>query len=205
MGKPLQGVEVKIAPDGEILMRGPNIMKEYYKNPTATAEVLDADGWFHSGDVGALDGDGYLHITDRKKDIIVTAGGKNIAPQNLENTLKTFPLVSQAMVYGDKRPYLVALICVAEEAGRKLLADQGIQVGSYAELVKRPELRAAMQQVVDAVNAQQPPYSTLKAFAIMDQDFTQESGELTPTLKVKRKVCTQKYAQALEGLYQPRA
>jgi long-chain acyl-CoA synthetase len=202
VGPALPGTEIKIAQDGEILVRGPCVMKGYYKNPTATAEVIEPDGWFHTGDIGELDADGSLRITDRKKDIIVTAGGKNVAPQNIENTLKTFPLISQAMVYGDKRPYLVVLITVAEDMARRTLKDKGIEAGSYAELGKRPELRAAVQEIIGKVNAEQPPYSSLKKFEIMEQDFTQESGELTPTLKVKRKHCSQKYAAIIDKLYE---
>jgi long-chain acyl-CoA synthetase len=202
VGPPVPGTEIRIANDGEILIRGPGVMKGYFKNPAATAEALEPDGWFHSGDIGELDVDGYLRITDRKKDIIVTAGGKNVAPQNLENLLKTFPLVSQAMVYGDKRKYLTVLICVNEEAARKLLADKGAPApATYAELVQRPEIKQEVQRILDQVNAAQPSYSTLKRFAIMDHDFTQESGELTPTLKVKRKFATQKYKAVLDALY----
>jgi len=138
VGPPLPGTEVRIAPDGEILLRGPGVMKGYFKNEEATTEVLAADGWFHTGDIGEVDADGFVRITDRKKDIIVTAGGKNVAPQNLENTLKTFPLISQAIVHGDQRKYLVVLLTVAEEPARKLLADQGVTAGSYAEC--RPSL-----------------------------------------------------------------
>jgi long-chain acyl-CoA synthetase len=202
VGPALPGQEVKIASDGEILIRGPNLMKGYYKNPTATAEVLEPDGWFHSGDIGEKDDDGYVRITDRKKDIIVTAGGKNVAPQNIENTLKTFPLVSQAMVYGDKRPYLVVLITVAEEAAKKLLAEKGVQAGAYSEFAKRPEIRTAMQEIISKVNTELPPYSSLKKFEIMEADFTQETGELTPTLKVKRKFASQKYAALIDKLYE---
>lgn len=201
VGPAFPGTEVKIASDGEILIRGPGVMKGYYRNPAATADVLEADGWFHSGDIGEIDAQGYLKITDRKKDIIVTAGGKNVAPQNLENSLKTFAIVSQAMVYGDKRPYLTALITVGEEAAKKLLADKGVNVTDYAEIAKRPEVRDAVQAAVAAVNAEQPPYNTIKKFEILDRDFSQETGELTPTLKVKRKVCTQKFKAVLDGMY----
>jgi len=201
VGPPVPGTEIRIASDGEILVRGGGVMKGYFKNPAATAEVLEPDGWFHSGDIGELDSDGFLRITDRKKDIIVTAGGKNVAPQNLENLLKTFPLISQAMVHGDKRKYLVVLICISEEPARKLLADKGVSGLSYAEMSKRDEIRAAVQSIVDQVNSEQPPYSTLKRFGIVDREFTQESGELTPTLKVKRKVTTQKYKSMLDSLY----
>jgi long-chain acyl-CoA synthetase len=202
VGPPMPGTEVKIAPDGEILIRGPCVMKGYYKNEAATKEALDAEGWFHSGDIGELDADNYVRITDRKKDIIVTAGGKNVAPQNLENTLKNFPLISQAMVYGDQRPFLVVLITVAEDPAKKVLQDKGVTPGSYAEMSKRPEIREAVQDIINKVNAEQPPYSTMKKFHVMDADFTQESGELTPTLKVKRKFASQKYKAIIDGLYE---
>jgi long-chain acyl-CoA synthetase len=201
VGLPFAGSQVRIADDGEVLIRGPHIMKGYYRNEAATAEAIDQDGWFHSGDIGTIDAQGLVRITDRKKDIIVTAGGKNVAPQNLENLLKTWPIVSSAMVYGDRRPYLTALICVNEERARALLEKAQVKAGSYAELAKRPEIRAAVQEAISAINAQQPPYNTLKKFDLVDHDFTQESGELTPTLKVKRKFCTQKYAALLDGMY----
>ena len=202
VGPPMPGCEVKIASDGEILMRGPNIMKGYYNAPEATREMNEPDGWLHSGDIGEIDPSGFVRITDRKKDIIVTAGGKNVAPQNLENSLKTFPLISQAMVHGDKRKYLSVLITVNEETARKLLQDQGLTPpASYSDVAARPEIRAAVQKVLDAMNAHEPPYNQLKRFYVMDHDFTQESGDLTPTLKVKRKACTQRYQAILDGLY----
>jgi long-chain acyl-CoA synthetase len=193
---------VKIAPDGEFLSRGPGVMKGYYKNDAATAADLEADGWYHSGDIGEVDVDGYVRITDRKKDIIVTAGGKNVAPQNIEGALKTFPLVSQAVVHGDQRQFLVALLTVAEEPARKLLTEKGVTPGTYADICRRPEIRAALQEVIDKVNAELPSYSTLKRFAVMESDFTQETGELTPSLKVKRKLVSQKYKNVLDGLYE---
>jgi long-chain acyl-CoA synthetase len=202
VGPPMPGCEVKIASDGEILIRGPNIMKGYYNAPEATREMIEPDGWLHSGDIGEIDPSGFVRITDRKKDIIVTAGGKNVAPQNLENSLKTFPLISQAMVHGDKRKYLSVLITVNEETARKLLQDQGLTPpASYSDVAARPEIRAAVQKVLDAMNAHEPPYNQLKRFYVMDHDFTQESGDLTPTLKVKRKACTQRYQAILDGLY----
>ncbi|QRK07706.1 long-chain fatty acid--CoA ligase [Archangium violaceum] len=201
VGPPLPGTEVRIAQDGEILIRGPGVMKGYHKNPEATAEVLEPDGWFHSGDIGEVDVDGYVRITDRKKDIIVTSGGKNVSPQNIENLLKTYPLISQAVVHGDKRKYLVALVTVSEEPARKLLSDKGETPGSYAELCRRPEIQAAVQEILDKVNAELPSFSTLKRFAVIDADFSQESGELTPSLKVKRKHVSQKYKAVLDGLY----
>jgi long-chain acyl-CoA synthetase len=202
VGPPMPGSEVKIASDGEILIRGPGVMKGYYKNEAATAEVLEPDGWLHSGDIGEVDVEGYIRITDRKKDIIVTAGGKNVSPQNIENALKTFPLISQAVVQGDRRKYLVVLVTVSEEPARKLLADQGITVDSYAELTRRPEISAAVQEIIDKVNVQLPSYSSIKRFAVMETDFSQETGELTPSLKVKRKHVSQKYKSLLDGLYE---
>jgi long-chain acyl-CoA synthetase len=202
VGPAMPGCEVMIASDGEILIRGPNVMAGYYRNPEATQESIATDGWFRSGDIGELDPDGSLRITDRKKDIIVTAGGKNVAPQNIENSLKTRPLVSQAMVYGDKRKYLSVLITLNEEHAKKVLVAAGARpASSYAELAKRPEIHQAVQAIMDDFNAHEPPYNQLKRFALMDHDFTQETGELTPTLKVKRKYCTVKYQAILDGLY----
>ncbi|MFL5302400.1 MAG: AMP-dependent synthetase/ligase [Anaeromyxobacteraceae bacterium] len=198
VGPPVPGTEVRIAEDGEILIRGPGVMKEYYQNPAATAEVL-RDGWLYTGDIGTLDRDGYLKITDRKKDIIVTAGGKNVAPQNLENELKTDALVSQVMVHGDKRKFLSALVTLNEEAARKWAADTGVKLAG--PLHEDPRVRARVQQAVDALNAKQASYSTIKKFAILPHDLTQEAGELTPTLKVKRKYCTQKYQAILDAFY----
>ncbi len=201
VGPALPGTEFRIADDGEILIRGGGVMKGYFGRPEETAEVLEADGWLHSGDIGSLDADGFLTITDRKKDIIVTAGGKNVPPQNLENALKTEAIVSQALVYGDKRKFLTALITVQEENGRSVLASKGIQVGSYEELSQHPQIRAEVQAAVDRLNANLPSYETIKRFAIPSRDFTIESGELTPTLKVKRKVATEHYKSVLDGLY----
>jgi long-chain acyl-CoA synthetase len=202
VGRPMPGCEVKIASDGEILIRGPNIMAGYFRNPEATQEAMTADGWFRSGDIGEIDADGSVRITDRKKDIIVTAGGKNVAPQNIENSLKTWPLISHAMVHGDKRKYLVVLICVNEERARKVITDAGgTAPATYAELAERPEVGRAVQAVIDDFNAHEPPYNTLKRNKLMDHEFSQETGELTPTLKVKRKFCTAKYKDLLDSLY----
>ncbi len=198
VGPPVPGTEVRIAEDGEILVKGGGVMKEYYRNPAATAEVLK-DGWLYTGDIGHLDPAGHLKITDRKKDIIVTAGGKNVAPQNLENELKTDPLVSQVMVHGDKRKFLSALIALNEESARKWASDNGVPAG--AALHKDPKIKARLQQAIDALNGRQASYATIKRFAIVPSDFTQETGELTPTLKVKRKVVTQKYQALLDSFY----
>ncbi|MCU0697599.1 MAG: AMP-binding protein, partial [Myxococcaceae bacterium] len=166
------------------------------------AEVLRSDGFFHTGDIGEIDANGFVRITDRKKDLIKTSGGKYCAPQNLENALKTFPIVSNSMVHGDMRPYLTVLVAVNEEHARKLLAEKGVSVGSYAELVKRPEVIDAVKAALATVNAEQPPYATLKKVHLVPQDFSQETGELTPTLKVKRKVVTARYKAELDALYE---
>ncbi|MCM2332992.1 MAG: long-chain fatty acid--CoA ligase [Anaeromyxobacteraceae bacterium] len=198
VGPPVPGTEVRIAEDGEILVKGPGVMKEYYNAPEATAEVLK-DGWLYTGDIGAIDADGHLKITDRKKDIIVTAGGKNVAPQNLENDLKTNPLVSQVMVHGDKRRFLSALVTLNEEAVRAWGKDHGLTPGKA--LHEDPKVIARLQEAIDELNSRQASYSTIKKFAIVPRDFTQESGELTPTLKVKRKVVTKNYQALIDSFY----
>lgn len=201
VGPALKFIEVKLAEDGEILVRGPQIMKGYYNRPKETAEALEPDGWFHTGDIGELDGDGSLRITDRKKDLIKTSGGKYIAPQELENALKTEPLISQVMVHGDKRKYVSALLTLSEENARKWAEDNRVAVASFVELSQHPEIRARVQAAIDAVNATQPSYATIKKFAILDREWSQETGEITPSLKVKRKFVTSKYAKVLDGLY----
>ncbi|HET6283701.1 MAG TPA: long-chain fatty acid--CoA ligase [Polyangia bacterium] len=195
VGPTLDIVEVKIAADGEILLRGPSVFRQYYNNPAATAEALDGDAWFHSGDIGVLE-DGFLRITDRKKDLIVTSGGKNIAPQPLENAIKTrSALVSQALVYGDRRPYCVALVTLSEEAVKRF------GNGNPGKVSQSPDLRAALQKDIDGLNANLAPYETIKRFAVLPQDFSEAAGELTPSLKVKRKVVIEKYQSAIDDLY----
>jgi long-chain acyl-CoA synthetase len=200
VGPALPGVQVKIAADGEVLVRGPTVMKGYWGHDEATGEVLDADGWFHTGDIGEIDDEGYLRITDRKKDIIVTAGGKNVAPQNIENLMKQSAWVSQAMVYGDKRPYLVALVTLNVEMVTRFAREKGI-AGEPLALVEHAEVRAEVQRAVDDVNSRLSSFETVKRFAILERDFTIEGGELTPTLKVKRKVVSDRYQALLENLY----
>ena len=198
VGPPVPGTQLRIAEDGEVWVKGPGLMKEYYRNPKATAEVFQ-DGWFATGDIGSLDEAGCLKITDRKKDIIVTSGGKNVAPQNIENELKTDPIVSQVMVHGDKRKFLSALVTLNEESARKWAAENGVPAG--AALHKDPRVAARIQRSIDALNAKLSSYSTIKRFAILPKDFTQEAGELTPTLKVKRKIVSQKYRELLDSFY----
>ena len=201
VGQALDNVEVKIAADGEILIRGANIAKGYLKQPEATAEVFEPSGWFHSGDIGRLDADGFLFITDRKKDLIVTAGGMNIAPQNVENLLKADPFISQAMVYGDRKPYPVALITLNAEELVKFARGHGILADDPAVIVKHPKVVERVGRTVEEKNSQLQSYARIKKFAILPGDFTQEGGELTPTLKVKRKVVSNKYMTAIEELY----
>jgi long-chain acyl-CoA synthetase len=201
VGPAVPGVEVKIAPDGEICIRGRMILREYYKKPDATAEAIDAEGWFHTGDIGVLE-DGFLRITDRKKDIIVTAGGKNVAPQNIEGALKArSPYISQVMVHGDKRNFLSALVTLSDDLVAKWAREQGIAFGDAADLASKPEVRKLIQDAFDAVNRELPSYETIKKFAILSHDFTQEAGELTPTLKVKRKFVSEKFKAVLDGFY----
>ncbi|HEY5677561.1 MAG TPA: AMP-binding protein, partial [Myxococcales bacterium] len=197
VGRPFPGVEVKIDKDGEILERGRNIMRGYLGLPEATAEVIDKDGWFHTGDIGELDADGYLSITDRKKDLIKTSGGKYIAPQAIEGALKTSSeLISQVVVIGDRRKYVSVLLTVVEAEAKKLSG-----AATYAEATRHPAVRQKIQEAVDRLNASLPSYETIKRFHILDRDFSQETGELTPTLKVKRKACTQKFKKEIDGMY----
>jgi long-chain acyl-CoA synthetase len=186
VGKPLPGVEIRIADDGEILIRSNTVFAGYYRDPEATLEVLDEEGFVHTGDVGHLDEDGFLVITDRKKDILVTAGGKNVAPQNLENELKAHRLVSQALVVGDRKPYVAALVTVDPEAAAGL-TDEEVQNG--------------VQLAVDAVNDGRSRFEQIKRVAVLPREFTLEEDEVTPTLKLRRKVILDHFAAEVDRLY----
>ncbi len=201
VGKPLPGTEEKIMPDGEILVRGPMVTQGYWNNPEATREVIDADGWFHTGDIGEFTPEGLLRITDRKKDIIVTAGGKNVAPQNIENMLKTHPLFSQIVVHGDRRKYLTALITLNPDELKQRARDSGISFNEYSDLIRHPKVHDMVKRIIDEKNQELPKYESIKRFAVLDEDFSVESGELTPTLKVKRKVINERYKDILDKLY----
>jgi long-chain acyl-CoA synthetase len=201
VGLPLPGVELRLAVDGEILARGANIAQGYYKRPQETAEVFREDGWFATGDIGTFDAEGFLRITDRKKDMIITAGGKNIAPQNIENLLKTDCYISQAMVYGDRRPYLTAVLTLDLEAITAYTREQGIGDTPSAALATHPQIHKLIADRVALANQQLAAYETIKKFIIAPNDFTPESGELTPTLKIKRQIVTQQYQAQLEELY----
>jgi long-chain acyl-CoA synthetase len=199
IGKPFPGCEVRIASDGEILARGPNIFQGYYKNEEATRETL-VDGWLHTGDIGAIDADGFVKITGRKKDIIITAGGKNISPANLEAEVKQHPLVSQCVVIGDRRPYLVALLTLDPEEAVKFAGEHGL--GEDPEAIAADEqVRKAIGGHIEQVNRKFARVEQVKKFEILPRDLSQEGGELTPTLKVKRNVVADKHAGEIESLY----
>ncbi len=200
VGRALPGTEVKLAEDGELLIRSETVFQGYFKEPEATAEVLGPDGWLRSGDIAEIDADGFIKITDRKKDIIVTAGGKNVAPQNLENDLKTSKYISQAMVVGDRQPYIAALVTLDPEALPAWAAERGLPV-EMERLVEEEQVRELIQGVVDAVNADRSRYEQIRRFTILPRDFTMDDDELTPTLKLKRRVVTKHFGGELEELY----
>ena len=199
VGRPFPGCEVKIAEDGEILVKGPNIFQGYYKNPEATAETL-VDGWLHTGDIGEIDSEGYIKITGRKKDIIITAGGKNITPANLEAEIKQHPLVSQCVVIGDRRPYLVALVTLDPEEAAAFAKEHGLPADPEA-LASNDQIRAALEAHLEKVNSKFARVEQVKKIEILPHDLSQEGGELTPTMKVKRNVVTDKYAGEIDALY----
>ncbi|MFH1981033.1 MAG: AMP-binding protein [Pseudomonadota bacterium] len=201
VGKAMPGFEVSLADDGEILLRGNNFMG-YWNNPEKTAEVL-VDGWCRTGDVGRWE-NGYLKITDRKKDLIITSGGKNISPQNLENLIiNKIPLVSNAMVYGDAKNYLTVLLTLDPAALEAFAAARGLGFDTVADLTRHPDIRQAIQEAMDGVNAGLARYETLKKFEILHREFSLEAGEVTPTLKLRRAVVRDKYRDRMEALYGP--
>jgi len=200
VGPPLPGVEVEIGEEGEILTRGPHVMQGYWRNPEATEQAMRG-GWFHTGDVGFLDEEGYLHITDRLKDLLVTAGGKNVAPQPLENQLKSSKWITEAVVLGDRRPYVVALLVPSFERLESLARRQHWPFAGRQELLARPEILGIFQRRVDRLNATLAPFEQIKRFALLDQELTHESGELTLTLKVRRRVFQERHAELIEKLY----
>src|SRR6476469_3371820 len=199
IGKPFPGCQIKIADDGEILVKGPNVFQGYHKNPEATSETI-VDGWLHTGDIGEVDPDGFIKITGRKKDIIITAGGKNITPANLEAEIKQHPLVSQCVVVGDRRPYLVALVTLDPEEAVKYAQEHNLSEDP-AQLAQNADVKAAIEAHVDKINQNFARVEQVKKISILPNDLSQESGELTPTLKVKRAVVAQKHESAIEQLY----
>ncbi len=200
VGIPVGDTEFKIAEDGEILVRGSLIFKEYYKNPEATAETI-RDGWFHTGDIGEFDQSGFLRITDRKKELIVTAGGKNVAPQKLENLIKSRRFLSNGLVFGDQKKYLVALITLNETEIIKWANNEGLAFGNYSELSVNARVHQEIQIEMNEVNRGLASYESIKKFKILPADFTVESGELTPSLKLKRRVCVERYKIEIEAMY----
>jgi long-subunit acyl-CoA synthetase (AMP-forming) len=201
VGPALAGVEVRLAGDGEVLVRGPVNTPGYFRQPEATAELIDADGWLHTGDVGELDGDGYLKIVDRKKELIITSSGKNLSPANIEGLLKEHPLVGQALVYGDDRPYVVALIVLDHELAPAWAASNGLG-GDLATLAAHEQVLAELQLAVDAVNQRLARIEQVKRFEVLPVEWTAESEELTPTLKLRRRIIHAKYAEHIDALYQ---
>jgi long-chain acyl-CoA synthetase len=200
-GKPIPNVELRIAEDGEILAKGPCVMQGYYKSSEATREVLSADGWFSTGDIGYLDKDNYLFITDRKKDLIKTAAGKFVAPQPIENALKTSPFILNAMVVGDQRKFISALIVPNPSTVATKAAEQGIKFSSNKEMVAHPWVRQLIEAEVKRLTANLAQYESIKRFALLPEDFTFDNGGLTFTLKLRRRVVEQQLHETIERLY----
>jgi long-chain acyl-CoA synthetase len=201
VGRPIDGVTVKIAEDGEILAKGPNIMRGYWGMEKETAEVVDAEGWFHTGDIGEIDADGFLRITDRKKELIINAYGKNVAPAPIENSLKGSRFIGQAVVIGDRRKFLAALLVPDFEALKPWAEKQGIHAADNAGLIADPKVKELIGQEVTAVNAKLAGFEKIVAWELLPNEFTLETGEITPTLKVKRRVVNEKYGSIIDRLY----
>jgi long-chain acyl-CoA synthetase len=201
VGPLIPGVEVKIADDGEILSRGPHIMKGYWNNPEATAQAIDEEGWFHTGDIGELDADGFLKITDRKKDIIINAYGKNIAPQPLEALLKSSPYIGTPVLIGDRRKFLVALLVPNFEKLERDAGAMGVQFSNYEQLVADDKVKSLIQKEIDRFNQNLDRQEKIRRFALLPRDFTIDADEITPSLKVKRKVIDKNYKSIIDELY----
>ncbi|MEI7673195.1 MAG: long-chain fatty acid--CoA ligase, partial [Deltaproteobacteria bacterium] len=201
VGQLIPGMEAKIAADGELLLKGKGLFQGYYHDPEATVAAIDQDGWFYTGDIAAIDAEGFITITDRKKDLIVTAGGKNIAPQNIERLIRTLPIVSQVMIYGDGRKYLTALITLNDDQIRGIASREHPAAQGLAEMKNSPRIRQMMADHIEAVNTRLATHERVRRFRILPDDFTEEAGELTPTLKIKRKDITRRYQAVLESLY----
>jgi long-chain acyl-CoA synthetase len=200
VGEPLEGVQIRIADDGEILVKSPGVFKGYYKNPEATAKTI-VDGWLHSGDVGKLDENGYLKITDRKKDIIVTAGGKNITPQYIENKLKASIYINDAVVIGDRRKFLSCLIMIDEDNVVKYAQDHKVQFSTYKDLTQHPEINRLIASELRTVNESLSRVEQVKKFTILPKKLYEEDGEVTPTMKVKRKFINEAFSELIEAMY----
>jgi long-chain acyl-CoA synthetase len=201
VGKPLPGVEIKVADDGEILAKGPNIMRGYYNNPSATNEVINKDGWFHTGDVGMFDPQGHLMITDRKKHLFVSSGGKNIAPQPIESLFLQSKFIEQFMLVGDGRMFLAALIVPEFDNLKSYAISAGIPFTVDADLTHREDIRKLYEKEIQRIQKDLPPYERVRRFELLPEQLTVENGEITPTLKVKRKVVEKKYEALIEKMY----
>jgi long-chain acyl-CoA synthetase len=202
VGRPIPGMELELADDGEVLCRGGNVFRGYLADPERTAEALDAGGWLHTGDIGEIDDDGYLRIVDRKKELLITAGGKNISPANIETALKAQPLIGQACVIGDGRPYLVALLVLDPDVAPVWAARQGIPAASIAQLAVDPEVLAAVGREVGEVNRHFSRAEGVKRFLVLGDEWQPDSEELTPTMKLKRRRILAKYAKEIDELYE---
>jgi long-chain acyl-CoA synthetase len=200
VGKAVKGMEIRIAQDGEILVRGDNVMQGYFKKPDATAEAI-VDGWFHTGDIGQVDADGYLSITDRKKDLIATAGGKKVAPQPIELQLKHHPMMAEAVLVGNRRPFIALLIVPNFARLEPWATAAGITAADHAALLAAPEVHALYQEIVDHVNAQLAQFERIKSFTLLEEELTTASGDLTPTLKVRRTIVEAKYREKIDAMY----
>lgn len=201
VGRPIPGTEIGFSPDGEVLVRGPGVFTGYFRDDEATAAAFTDDGFFRTGDLGALDDDGFLKITGRKKDLIITAGGKNVSPSNIENVLKSHPLIGQALVIGDGRPYLAALVSLEPEDAADWARARGLTARSVSELAREPAVLAEVERHVGDTNARLAPYETIKQHTVLPVAFTQTSGHLTPTLKVKRAAILRDFGDVVEDLY----
>jgi long-chain acyl-CoA synthetase len=202
VGLPLEHVEVKIAEDGEILTRGPHVMRGYYRKPEATAEAIEPDGWFHTGDIGLIDADGFLVITDRKKDIIVTSGGKNIAPQPIENRLKTNPFFTEVVIIGNRRSFASALVVPNFDALEAWARAKGVAAAGREDLVRRPEVTEHYMGLINAMTSDLATFEKIKKITLLSRELTQAAGELTPTLKVKRRVVEETYKPVIDRMYE---
>jgi long-chain acyl-CoA synthetase len=200
VGLALEGTECRIAEDGEILLRGPHIFKSYYRDLIATDEAVDAAGWFHTGDIGSLDADGFLRITDRKKDLIVTSGGKKVAPQKLEGLLQSHPLIHQALVVGRGQAHLIALLTLDRKRCAELARTQGIAFDG-TDLASHPWVQEQVREIIREVNKNLASFEAIRNFAILDHEFTIENEELTPTLKARRQVIEERYKDVIDKLH----
>jgi long-subunit acyl-CoA synthetase (AMP-forming) len=201
VGYAYPGIEVRVDDEGEVLVRGPIVMRGYYRDPEKTADAIDADGWMHTGDIGTMDADGYVKIVDRKKELIITAGGKNISPANIEHLLLQHPLLGQACAIGDRRPFVSALLVLDAEMAPVWARRHGIEAASTAALVSHPEVLAEVQRAVEAANERLSRAEHVKRFALVPGEWTPESGELTPTLKMRRRVIVERYGPEIEAMY----